>query len=307
MDLFFSLFISCILLLILLVIGYIAWKKLSINTKSISNLLIYIITPFVIFDWIYKVQLNTQTISIPIIIFIFACLISIIGYLLGNKFRNDSRKNILALSAGKWNFLYFWLPLASLLLWENSLPLRILMTMWFILYENTFGMYITAKWKFSMIDSIKKIVEMPNIWAFILWIVINLSWLKLPDIYNTNIIYFKGTIIVLWSILIWIALSDITKLKINWRFTISTFILKFLVWPLVTLSIIYLDKNFFQFYNNMIYNILFIVSLVPIGVNNIAIAKIFDLNTDDISVVILLSTLFAFVYIPLTISIIWLF
>lgn len=107
--------------------------------------------------------------------------------------------------------------------------------------------------------------------------------------------------------LIGIALAEIRKIRINWKFVGITFFLKFLVRPLLTLLIIFIDRSFFHYYDPLIYNILFIVSLVPLSVNSIAIASIFELRTDDIAVAILLSTLFAFLFIPLAIALIGVF
>jgi len=307
MDLFIKLMFACFPLLIYLGLWFISGKKLSVDTKSIANLLMFIITPFVVFDGIYKVELNIQTISIPIFICFFACLMCLLGFFVWKFLWKDNTRNLLALSAWKWNFLYFGLPLAIALLWDSSLPLWILMTMWFIIYENTLWMYITAKWNFSTIESIKKVLKMPSIRAFILWIIANLSWFHFDDIYNSNIVYFKWITVVLWTMVIWMALAEIKVRKINWKFILSTFTLKFAIRPLLTVIMIFIDKNLFQFYNSTIYNILFIVSLVPLSANSIAIAKIFNMNTDDVSVAILFSTIFALIFIPLVIWTIWLF
>lgn len=303
MTVFINLLIACSPLLLLLVIWYISARKLGIQTKDMSNVLMYVIMPFVVFDGIYKVELSAENMFLPVLIFIFACIICLLWYRVGKFFWQDTKSNLVALSAGKGNYLYFWLPLAIFLLGDSSSPLWILMTMGFILYENTLGMYITAKGRFSTLESIIKVIKMPSIWAFIAGILVQMSWRKLPDIYTTNIVYFKWAMIILWTMLIGVALASIKKLHIDRKFLITTHVLKFIVRPSLFLWLIYLDITYFHIYNTLVYNILFIVSLVPLGVNNIAIATIFDINTDDIAVAILISTVFALLYIPLMVAI----
>lgn len=48
-------------------------------------------------------------------------------------------------------------------------------------------MYIAAKGNFSPRESIKKIIKMPTVRAFLLGIFANLIHIKLPDSYMTNI------------------------------------------------------------------------------------------------------------------------
>jgi predicted permease len=91
------------------------------------------------------------------------------------------------------------------------------------------------------------------------------------------------------------------KLKFDFKFIGVTFFAKFITWPLLILLIILLDKSFLHLYNPQIYEVMLLISIVPLAANAVAFSTLLQLHPEKASLAVLLSTVFALFYIPLVI------
>jgi len=66
---FFALLIKIIPLYVLIFLGFFAVKVLKADKDTISQLLVYIIVPVVIFFGAYNVDINLTYLSLPIVLF----------------------------------------------------------------------------------------------------------------------------------------------------------------------------------------------------------------------------------------------
>lgn len=69
------------------------------------------------------------------------------------------------------------------------------------------------------------------------------------------------------------------------------------------LVVINLDKNIFMFLNEDIYDVLFLMSIVPLAGNTVTLAILLKAKPEKASFTVLLSNLVSIIYIPLTLSI----
>lgn len=120
----------------------------------------------------------------------------------------------------------------------------------------------------------------------------------MPEIYTDFIEPMKGVYVVLGMMLIGIGLSGLTELKFDLKFIGMTFLAKFLAWPLLVLLIITLDQTFFGAYDPISYKVLILVSIVPLAVNTIIMSTLTHCHPERSAATVLLSTLFALVYVP---------
>ncbi len=96
-----------------------------------------------------------------------------------------------------------------------------------------------------------------------------------------------------------IALAGMTQFKLNKKFVATAFTVKFLIWPLLVSLIIILDKAYFQFYGTQVYQIMLLLSLMPLPANSVAIATELDAAPDATALTVVLSTFVGVVYNPL--------
>jgi hypothetical protein len=168
-----------------------------------------------------------------------------------------------------------------------------------MLYQNSIGYYITAKGNFSARQSIKKVLKLPVLYAFILGIVLNMLGVTIPLVLHDYTDYVKGAYAILGMMLLGMGME---KIKTNnaWDFkfiSISLFV-KFVVWPGLVLFYIYLDKHFFHILNEGLYTVMFLFSIVPLAANTVTIATLLHVKPEKMSLAVFISTLISLIYIP---------
>lgn len=299
MTLFWTLFFKLIPLYFMVFLGYLSAQKLQAQKETIGSLLIYIIAPVVIFFGTYTAELTLANLSLSVLCFVLACLIGALFLCIGGFFFQDATKNILAFTAGTGNTGYFGLPVVLTLFGEEAFSLAVLCILGFVLYENSVGFYFSAKGNYSAKESWMKVVKLPTVYAFFFGILFNYLQIDLGDIVTTTIDSFKGAYTLLGMMIIGMGLSSVSVRQLDFTFLGITFFAKFIFWPVVMMTVIWLDSNFFQIYSQDIYNILIMMSIVPLASNTVAVATELNVKPGKAAWAVLLSTLFVLVYIPL--------
>lgn len=289
-------------LYVIIVLGYIAGRILRIEKESIAPLLIYIITPVIVFSGAITIPLNLKVFSLPLLYFIPACIMCLIFYYIAGKIWQGTEKNILAYAAGTGNTGYFGLPLILAFFDPTYFSIAIFIGLGGILYESTIGFFIVAKGNFTLKKSLNKVLRLPTIYALLVGIIINVIHLPISQTVTDSLTYFKGAYIVLGMMLIGLSLSQTTKQHVDVKFSVFANIAKFLVFPIISIGFILLDQHFFHIYDSVVYTILLIMTIVPIASNTVVLATLFDTHPQKMAVTVLISTLIALLYIPLFIT-----
>lgn len=299
MEIFFTLLFKLIPLYIIILLGFFAGKYLHVKKEPIATLLIYIIAPIIIFNGVVATKINVSSLSLPILFFFLCSVMCLSFYWIAHFFWKDSTKNILAFTAGTGNTGYFGIPVAIALFNNNILGLVVLSVLGFVLYENSVGFFITARGHHTLKEALVKVVTLPTIYAFFLGLIVNLMSIHLGSIYADAVTNVKGAYIILGMMLIGLGLSGITALKFDFKFIGITFLAKFIIWPLLIFAVIIIDKLTFKLFDISIEKIMVLMSIVPLAANTVAYATQLKAQPEKASLAVLLSTLFALIYIPL--------
>jgi malate permease and related proteins len=301
MEIFFTLLGKIAPLYIVIFLGYISGKLLHVKKESIAPLLIYVIAPFVVFSGVIRAQISSGTLSLPLLFFTLACLISAIFYVLSSYIWKGSEKNIVGFTSGSGNTGYFGLPVAIAIFGQDIVPLIVLSVLGFITFENTLGFYITARGNFTAKESLLKVLKLPTVYAFLVGLFINLSGIDLGKPYLDLATNFQGAYSTLGMMLIGLGIASITKFEFDYKFIATTFLAKFITWPLAIAGVIFLDTNYFHLYTTQIHQVMILMSVVPLAANTVAVATELRTHPEKASMAVLLSTLFALFYIPLAV------
>ena len=320
---FIELLLKTLPLYLIIAIGYFGGKYLKIDNKTISQLIIYLTTPIVVFNSTFRVNLTPSVLLIIVSFFVLCTVISITALFILKFIFPDARRNILALSAAWGNTGYFGLPLAIAVLGPEAEIIVILSVLGMQIFFATIGMYITALGHFTPRDSIKKILTMPLLYTAILGFTLNyfglFKELLNNDSYQGFIANFRGGYSLMGVMLIGLGISKIKQFKLDLKFLSFGFLAKFLVWPVLISILIYLDKNYFGLMNyylvdgiprpDLVYQTFLILSLVPMGANVVAMSLEFNISPEKTAFTIFLSYIFAIFYIPLALTLLmgWFF
>lgn len=303
MDVFLTLLIKLIPLYLIIGCGVIAGKYLRVQKESISPLLIYIIAPAVIFYGTQQANLSPGMLFLPLITFSIACIVSLIFFYLGKKIWSDSTSNILGFTAGTGNTGYFGLPVITLILGNELLSVVVLATLGFLVFENTLGYYLIARTHYSFSASLLKLAKLPTIYAFILGIIFNQHAFDLPAVLGTVLEQFRGSYTILGMMIIGVGLSHASKLALDTKFIFTSFLAKFIIWPLAVLGIILLDQKFTYLFTPAIIEVLIILASVPMAANTVTFATELKAQPEKAAVTVLISTIFALFFIPSIVAI----
>ena len=81
---------------------------------------------------------------------------------------SDQKKNLIGFVAGSANVGYFALPFISMLYGDYGVALTVLVIMGIVFYENTVGFFLLARGQYTTQQSIKKMLLLPALYAFII-------------------------------------------------------------------------------------------------------------------------------------------
>ena len=298
-DTFLTMFNKVLPLYGVILIGFIAGRTLKTKGENIAPLLIYIIAPIVVFTGIMSAPLDPSKLALPFLFFTLCCVLCLIFFYALGFFWKAPIKNILAFSTATGNTGYFGLPIAIFLFGEEAFSIAVLIALGFILYENTLGFFITARGHHTTLESLGRVLRLPTVYAFILAVIFNLSNIQLGSALTELGINFRGTYSVLGMMLIGLGVSQLTSIKLDFRFIGTALSLKFLVWPIVVSGMILLDKSTVQFFSPLEYQVMLLMSIVPLPANSVALAMELGTAPEKVATAVLISTVFALFYIPI--------
>ncbi len=286
----------------LIVLGFIAGKKLNAKKETIASILIYVVAPIVIFNSIVTTKITFQLLLLPLIFFICCSFICILFYLLGGVLFKDNTKNLLALAAGTANTGYFGIPVAIEFLGEQAVGIMILGILGFTVFENSLGFFIIARGNHTGRDSILRLLKLPTVYAFLIGLLVNFFGLQLGKNYLSFAGNFIGAYTVLGMMLIGLGLSDMKSFKLDLKFLLSAFGAKFVIWPLLIGMLVFVDVNFISIFNSSVHKVMILLSVMPLAANLVAFSTELRAQPEKASLVVFLSTLVALIYVPLLIT-----
>lgn len=304
MSAFFLLIVKLIPLYSLIFLGFIADRFLKVKKEAISPLLIYLISPLVVFQGIVSRDFTPSILLIPFIFLFIALFMSLSFFALFKNSWNDATRNVLSFSVGACNAGYFGLPIILMLFGQEALQVVVMAIFSVQFFEITFGFYIMARGNFSPKASFMKLVKLPTIYAFALGLILNGCGYRAEGSIQEFFALFKGAYSVLGMMLIGLALSSVKRQTFDLKFLSLAMLGKFVLWPLFMLGFIMLDQHFFHLYDLFTHKILMILSAVPIAANTVAFATQLETRPDKAAAVVVLSTLIALIFLPMMVGIV---
>jgi len=298
MDWLFDLLIELFPLYLIAVLGFVAGRLLKVDTKSITTLAIYIIAPIVFVFTIANLEFTASAIYAPILTFIIASVMAaaiIPTMQLSTRDPKTPFTSAMALGTNNWG--YFGLPIAFAVLEPQMLGAYVMIGFGTTLFENTLGVYYISRGTMSPLDSIKNVLKLPSFYAIFIGLFLSFIEFQNPPTGERFFEVFKGAYTVLGMMIIGLGLSTLKRFTIDWSFVATMFGVRFILWPALAVGLVALDQNLGVLGPDY-HKPLLLFSIMPMAANNIAFAAQFDMNPGKVSVAVLMTTLFALLYIP---------
>ncbi|MEH6493002.1 AEC family transporter [Halopseudomonas sp.] len=283
-------------------LGWVAGRYLDASGRHIAGIMMYIVTPSVVFAGVMNAPLSPEVVLLPFLTFSLCSLLGLLHLWLARRWVHDGSANMIPLSVGTGNTGYFGIPVALLLFGEQGLSIYIVCMLGTTLFENSVGFYLAARGRFGVRDCLRKVLRLPSLYAFFLAVLLNYSGLSIPDAFVPLFDNLRGAYSILGMMIIGMSILSFQGLAGNLRFTGLAFFGKFISWPLAALLFWWLDSQFLHIYDVAVYRAILLISITPIAANTVVIATLLDTSPQQVAGTALLSTLVALVYIPLMIA-----
>ena len=154
--------------------------------------------------------------------------------------------------------------------------------------------FVVAKGHFSIKQSLIKIVKLPSIYALGLGLICNISKVEFSTDLLNYLDYFKGAYAILGMMMIGMGLKGLASIGIDKTFMGFAFGIKFIIYPLIVLFIIWIDSTYFMFFTSDLYKVMFIFAIVPMAGNTVAIASLLNVHPEKASLAVVLSTFYVY-------------
>lgn len=289
-------------LFFVILLGFVSGRILNVKRESLSPLLVYILTPAVIFGGVSTMDLKPEFLGLPVLFFLIGCMLALGTYHL-IKYRIPSpARNIISFSAGSGNTGYFGIPVAISIFGERVLGLVVMMALGVILYENSLGFFLTAKGQHTTSESIIRVIKLPSLYAFLIAILFNVSGTHFPQPVLDVLGHMRGSYSFLGMLMIGLGVSSIRGISFDWSFIGVTFLAKFLAWPLIMATVVAIDMHVFHLFTHEVHLLLMLLAAVPLPANAVVFATELRTEPEKAAVAVILSTLFSLLTIPLIVS-----
>lgn len=298
MDIFLTLLGKLVPLYALIALGFLAGRVLQAQKDTVASLLLYILSPFVVFHGVFTTPANTSMLSLPVLFFAVCCALSLAWNTVGTRVWQDSTRGIFAYTSATGNTGYFGIPVAIALFGEEVLGIMVLSILGFVLFENTLGFYCTARGNYSMRESLRRLLCLPTVYAFVMALAAQALHIPASEGYTALAANMRGAFSVLGMMIIGMGIADMRSVKLDYVFFGLCFVAKFIVWPLVAAFIVWMDSTYIHFYTEQIHNVIILLSITPLAANTVVLATALKAQPEKASLAVLLSTVFALFFIP---------
>jgi len=279
-----------------ILIGFFSKKIFKeIEAKSLVLLSTYFLQPFLTLWGILLLSLNKDMLFSPFV-YLLIVFVSLIFTSFFALFLKDKKDRIIAsLMPLIGNTGNLGIPICLYYFGEIGASVATLINLANIFFIYLFAIIFFAKTKFSLKESIKKILKIPIIWFGILAIILNINGIRLNSEIMKILEMGAYASIVMQLLIFGISLAEIKVEEIDFKLNLITLLNKFLVLPVVSFFIL-------KFFNiaNVIKNAIMLEILMPLAITNVNLAVLFDLYPKKVALLVVVSS-FVFLLLALII------
>jgi predicted permease len=302
---FFTTIYQVFLPISLPVIGGVLLRRFrGIDTRPLSTLSLYVLSPALIFVTLTKAQLSFDDVY-KTIAFIFANLLLLWGVanMLSRMFKlPDPERAGLTMVSTFTNSVNYGLPLVLLAFGQIGLDKASVYVIVQIIVVNTMGVYFAARSHFSMKQAAKTIFTLPTIYAAVLAVLVRFLHISLPVGLDKGISMISDSYAPV--VLAILGAQMVNTKTTDWNTGLQKALwagvtIRLLLSPLLAILVLSLLQV-----SGTLYSVLLVLSSMPAAVNALILAEQFDASPKLVARCILWTTLASFVLLPLIIALI---
>jgi len=281
--------LSLIFVYIFILLGYLAKRVFadSFDNKTLTLTSVYFMQPFVTIWGFSTAKLATEHILVPIYYLVIIALVLLPTLLVARIIFNDPKeRSIFSIAGFVGNTGNIGIPLGIALFGEESVIYTTLINIANVFVVYILGVYIYSRGSFSIQKSLINIIKIPIIPASIIAILININNIPIASQVQEFLKMGAYSGIVIQLFLLGTFLYGIKVKSLRLPLVIGTLSQKFIIVPLATAGILSLTD--LPFY---IQGIIFMEMMTPLAVANLNLAALYECRPQEVTTLIMLSTL----------------
>lgn len=282
---------------ILLGIGFLIGKFMPINSKSVSDLSIYVFSPALFFHSVTTSELSLGDLG-KIVLFALALflLFGLFVKIFGSVFKwSMNYQNTIMLASAFPNTGNYGLPIVLFAFGEEGLTVAIIYVVMQSLLMNSAGVFYASNHeKVHKKDILLTIVRMPGFIAIIIGLLMKIAGVQVPEVIGNATGLLGQAAVPTLLTLLGITLASI-QIKNVIRFISTATLLKLVVFP----AIGFLLLSLFYPLDSVEAKVLLVSVATPTAATTTLLAIKFDMNPDLVSSAMFVSTMASIITIPL--------
>ncbi|MDD4286916.1 MAG: hypothetical protein PHN33_01025 [Candidatus Peribacteraceae bacterium] len=300
MAVFLSLVGKLLPLYLFIAVGYLLGVFLHLKRRSVAMLLLYVLSPIVVFEGGWTAPLSRGTLALPLLFLAICSVLCGLFYLLSGLVwkRGDSIRNLAAFASANGNSGYFGIPAGLALFGQQSLGIIVLCSLGFVLYESSTGFFTLARSNFTLRESMRKVALLPVLYAFALGIVANIWQVPEPAMVSLFLHGVRTIFSIIGMLLIGVSLAGERLSAIDAKLLVFTTVAKTVVWPALMLLFIALDRHVFRIFDEDVHGVLLLMGMIPLAVNTVVYSSVLKVHPEKAAVAVMVSTVIALFFIP---------
>lgn len=247
----------------------------------------YFLQPILVFWGLTKAPIDYGFIISPLIYYsvIFTVLTFLIIF---SKiiFTNKKDQTIFLAVSLVGNTGNIGIPLGIALFGEESVPYTSIINIANMFFIYIFSVYFFAKENYHLKDALFSILKLPGVWMAILAIIFNYNQISIPENMSKVLEMGAYAAIVLQLIVFGVYLSEVKLTNMNWKLSLNISFVKHLLLP--TVGLVFVLQSDLSAY---VASILIVQLMVPLAVNNVNLAALYDCKPYAVTASVLISAI----------------
>ena len=295
LKLMIQIWISFLLLHIFVLFGWLSKIifKRQINEKGFVLISIYFLQPLLIFWGILIRPIDWTLFLVPFIYLLALMMVMIIALPLRFITSDSKQKAILQITGLVSNTGNLGIPFGLLLYGPASVPYTAMINLINSIFVTSYGAYRYSRGTFSVRESLINIIKLPMIWAALFAIIWQLSGVKFPSLFLKPLEMAAYSTMVIQLMIFGMFVASIKWQDLEFKNIAIVQITKYALLPLAILMIHYLIEI-----PNLAMQCLTLQALMPIAVNNMNLAALYDCYPQKVAIHAIISSIIALFLVP---------
>ncbi|MFY4843359.1 AEC family transporter [Aliarcobacter butzleri] len=271
-------------------LGFIAKKRFTtqIDEKTLVLLSLYFFQPILILWGLTKSPINYEFIISPLfyIIIVFTTL-SFLIFFSKIIFNSRTDESIYLGTALIGNTGNLGIPLGIALFGVESVPYTSIINIANVFFMYTISVYFFAREQFSLKQAIISIFKIPAIWFALFAIFLNYYQVPISEHITTALNMGAYTSLTIQLFIFGVYLYNVQVKTIPWKLSLHISFAKHILLPVIGILIIV----WFTDFNSFVASILIMELMMPLAVNNVNFAVLYNCKPFDVAATILISSI----------------